>query len=56
MGGKTHYVVQFLGRVVAKTYCGRYIDAEWVTGNVEEVTCLRCTKGMGITLNDTYNG
>lgn len=44
MGGKKHLVVQFLGRVVAKTYCGRYLDAEWVTGKMSEVTCLRCSK------------
>lgn len=56
MGGKTHYVVQFLGRVVAKTYCGRYVDAEWATGKVAEVTCLSCTKSMGKTLNYEYNG
>lgn len=44
--GKTHLVVQFIGKVVAKTHCGRYIDAEWVTGKMEEVTCLRCSKGV----------
>lgn len=46
MGGKKHLVVQFIGRVVAKTHCGRAIDAEWVTGKVEEVTCLKCIKGV----------
>lgn len=45
-GGKMHLVIQFIGKVVAKTQCGRYIDAEWVTGKMSEVTCLRCIKGV----------